>query len=346
MMPLSCATSSASAICRAMASASIERQPATCRARSTLARACRASVSPSTSSRIRKRMPSRFLEAVDRADVGMVQRREHPRLALEAREPIRVARERARQDLDRDVAPELRVARAVHLAHAARAEQRLQLIAAERCAGHGRGRRRRRPAAPASTSAGSARKPSSDADSVEQRFDVAPQRLVIGAGLGEKRRAIGRRPGARLVIQLLDPLPAFRRHASDRRASRASARPSPAASRPSPSRATPSGRRLFPRRSTRRRTASRSRGSSARRTSPAPRAHRRARRSPCAGSSVTTSASSKVTLRRVAAALLIVPRARVVHEDAAHHPRGHGEEMRAVVPRDRLAVDQADDRPR
>ena len=36
----------------------------------------------------------RFLEAVDRADVGMVQRREHPRLALEAREPIRVARER------------------------------------------------------------------------------------------------------------------------------------------------------------------------------------------------------------------------------------------------------------
>ena len=46
--------------------------------------------------------------------------------------------------------------------------------------------------------------------------------------------------------------------------------------------------------------------------------------------------------RRVAATLLIVPRARVVHEDAAHHARGHGEEMRAVVPRDRLPVDQAD----
>ena len=26
----------------------------------------------------------------------------------------------------------------------------------------------------------------------QQRFDVAPQRLVIGAGRGEKRRAIGR----------------------------------------------------------------------------------------------------------------------------------------------------------
>ena len=53
----------------------------------------------------------RFLEAVDRADVGMIQRREHPRLALEACEPIRVARERTGQDLDRDVAPELRVVR-------------------------------------------------------------------------------------------------------------------------------------------------------------------------------------------------------------------------------------------
>ena len=47
-------------------------------------------------------------------------------------------------------------------------------------------------------------------------------------------------------------------------------------------------------------------------------------------------------LRRVAATLLIVPRARVVHEDAAHHASGHGEEMRAVVPLDRLPVDQAD----
>ena len=36
-----------------------------------------------------------FLEAVDRADVGMVQRREHPRFALEARESIGMARERS-----------------------------------------------------------------------------------------------------------------------------------------------------------------------------------------------------------------------------------------------------------
>ena len=72
----------------------------------------------------------------------MVQRGEHPRLALEAREPIRIARQRARQDLDRDVAPELRVVRAVHLTHAARAEQRLQVIPAERVTAHGGGRDR------------------------------------------------------------------------------------------------------------------------------------------------------------------------------------------------------------
>ena len=46
------------------------------------------------------------------------------RFALEARQAIRVARERIRQDLDRDVAIEPRVARAVHLAHPARAQQR------------------------------------------------------------------------------------------------------------------------------------------------------------------------------------------------------------------------------
>src|SRR5687768_17887136 len=45
---------------------------------------------------------SGFLEAVDCADVGMIQCGKHPRLALEAREPVRVRRECARQDLDRD----------------------------------------------------------------------------------------------------------------------------------------------------------------------------------------------------------------------------------------------------
>ena len=36
-----------------------------------------------------------FFEAVDRADVGVIERGQHPRLALEPRETIGVARERA-----------------------------------------------------------------------------------------------------------------------------------------------------------------------------------------------------------------------------------------------------------
>ena len=47
-----------------------------------------------------------------------------------------------------------------------------------------------------------------------------------------------------------------------------------------------------------------------------------------------------MTRRRVAATLLIVPCARVVHEDAPHHASGHRQEMRAVVPRHVFRVDQ------
>src|SRR5215218_650752 len=45
-----------------------------------------------------------------------------------------------------------------------------------------------------------------------------------------------------------------------------------------------------------------------------------------------------------AAALLIVPGARVIDQDAAHYPRGDGEKVRAVVPLDRLPVHQPDKR--
>ena len=256
MMPLSWATSSASAICRAMASASPSGSPPPF--------ACRLDARELVRERLaldelenQEADAVRFFDAVDRADVGVIQRGEHPRLALEAREPIRIARERARQDLDRDVASELRVVRPVDLAHAAGAEQRLQLISAEGRARH-RGRGEVGDAwALDAASAGSARKPSSDSDSVSSDSTSRRMRLVIGARLGEKRRALARRSGARRVVELLGPLPAFRRHASDRRASRASARPSPAASRASRSRATPSRPPPFPPRSTRRRTASR-----------------------------------------------------------------------------------------
>ena len=58
----------------------------------------------------------RFFEAVDRRDVRMIQRREQMGLALEAREPLGIGGKQLGQDLDGDVAPELRVARAIDLA--------------------------------------------------------------------------------------------------------------------------------------------------------------------------------------------------------------------------------------
>ena len=53
---------------------------------------------------------------------GMIERGEHLRFACEPREPVGVAGERVGQDLERDIAIELRVARAIHLAHPARAD--------------------------------------------------------------------------------------------------------------------------------------------------------------------------------------------------------------------------------
>ena len=52
----------------------------------------------------------------------MIERRERLRFARETREAIGVERERLGQHLDRDVAIELRVRRAIDLAHAARAD--------------------------------------------------------------------------------------------------------------------------------------------------------------------------------------------------------------------------------
>ena len=60
------------------------------------------------------------------------------RFALEARAAIRIAGNAGRQDLDRDVAIEPRVARAVDLAHAAGADRGDHLIRPESGAGrHG-----------------------------------------------------------------------------------------------------------------------------------------------------------------------------------------------------------------
>ena len=53
------------------------------------------------------------------------------RIALEPCHVVRIARQRRGQDLQRDFPLELRVPRAVHLAHPARAERREDLLWAE-----------------------------------------------------------------------------------------------------------------------------------------------------------------------------------------------------------------------
>jgi hypothetical protein len=72
-----------------------------------------------------------LLEAVDRADVRMLERGQDLRFALESREPFSVGREELGQDLQRDVAAETRIARAIHLTHAAGAKRAGDLIRTE-----------------------------------------------------------------------------------------------------------------------------------------------------------------------------------------------------------------------
>ena len=63
-----------------------------------------------------------LFEPVDAGDVRVIQRREGLGFTLEAGEPISVVRERLGQDLDRDVAIQLRVAGPEDLPHAAFAD--------------------------------------------------------------------------------------------------------------------------------------------------------------------------------------------------------------------------------
>jgi len=72
------------------------------------------------------------------ADVRVIERREHLRFTSEPRQPIRIEREGVRQNLQRDVAIELAVARTIDLAHAACAEGRQNFIGTEARAGNER----------------------------------------------------------------------------------------------------------------------------------------------------------------------------------------------------------------
>ena len=65
----------------------------------------------------------------------VIERRQDLRLALETRDPIGLQREELRKDLQRDVAIEVRVTRAIDLAHPARAQRHGDLVDTEADAG-------------------------------------------------------------------------------------------------------------------------------------------------------------------------------------------------------------------
>ena len=69
-----------------------------------------------------------FAKIMYRQDVRVIQRSRSLRLLLKAPEPLRIARKGRRQDLDGNLAIEPRVARAIHLAHAAGSSGRNNLV--------------------------------------------------------------------------------------------------------------------------------------------------------------------------------------------------------------------------
>ena len=75
--------------------------------------------------------PVALLDAVDLRDVGVVEGRENVCFALETREAIRIVGERVGENLQRDIAVELRVGRLPHLSHATLAEERGHVVMPE-----------------------------------------------------------------------------------------------------------------------------------------------------------------------------------------------------------------------
>ena len=76
-----------------------------------------------------------LLDAVDRRDVRMIERRERLGLALEPGDAVAIGGKEMRQRFDGDVAIEPRVAGAIDLAHATRSQQSPDFVRAEPCTG-------------------------------------------------------------------------------------------------------------------------------------------------------------------------------------------------------------------
>ena len=116
----------------------------------------------------------------------------------------------AGKDLDRDVATELAVARAIHLAHAPGAERGHDRVGADLTIDH---RRHTRPMRgdDAGRPLEEPRRPRLE---LEQRFHFLAQPVVSLARLCQERAACLRRPGQRAVVQVRDPIRTILAHVS------------------------------------------------------------------------------------------------------------------------------------
>ena len=150
------------------------------------------------------------LQPVDGTDMRMIEGSERSRLAAEPRQPLGVGGEDRRQHLDGDIAAKPVVVGAIDLAHPTSSSEREHLIAAEPPAGEGRASllvelRRGGPAEEVDEAPGRH-------GLIEQRLHFAAQQVVARAGFSKEPRTVGFGPRARGMIQLLNPLPACRRH--------------------------------------------------------------------------------------------------------------------------------------
>ena len=222
----------------------------------------------------------------------MIEGGEQSCFPLEACQPFRVRREVPREDLDRHVATQGRVARAIHLAHAADVEQSLDAIRTDRRAWREPRRGRRDELG---HERANRRVDHSGRRLRQQGLDLAPQRGIVRARAREKRVALGWRPLASLMKQPFDLAQALRRHVQPRGSIPAAATPGRTPSRAARFSTRPGARRRSRRRSTRRRIAARRRGSCGRPGRRAPSAHRPAGSRPHPAHTPPIAASSNVT---------------------------------------------------
>jgi hypothetical protein len=130
----------------------------------------------------------------------VVERGEHARLAREAGAALRVGGQVQRQDLQRDVAPQLRIARAIHLAHATRAERCEDAVGPELAIDHRDAGRRHAGRRVFQERCRPRLVP-------EQRLDLRPQLVVSVARLPQEGVARLGRQARRLVIEARDQVP-------------------------------------------------------------------------------------------------------------------------------------------